>query len=81
MFLISDLWFGHRLARTPENQAGAVDPETYRAQRLAEFTDDLNRSAKPKKLTGFDHFLNQTYEWGKYLLFGAALIGWIGAHK
>lgn len=80
LFLVSDLWFGRRLAGTPENPAGGVDPETYRAQKLAEFTEDLNRSAKPKKPTGFDHFLNQAAGWGGYVLFAVALAGWLAAH-
>lgn len=80
-FLISDLWYEQALVRTPENQAGATDPEAYRAQRLADFSQFLDQSSQPKKLKGFDHFLNQVYGWSGYALFGAALIGWMGTHR
>ena len=69
------------MVQTPENQGNFVDPESYRAEREAAFAELLSDSIKPKKLTGFNHFLHEANDWAQYLLPSAALVGWIETHQ
>jgi len=81
-YLISDLWFGNTLVQSPEAKGAFTDPETYRAERLADFNAFLSDdcSTKTPPLKGFDRFLNDLWEdAGKYFLVGAGLVGYLEA--
>jgi hypothetical protein len=38
-------------------------------------------SARHQKLTGFDHFLNQVWNWTNVALFGGALVGYLETQR
>ncbi len=62
---------------------GLYQEQQDSSHRLDSINDYLysNCSARPVKLTGMDHFINQLWNLGKFAIAGAAFIGYVETQR